>query len=174
MRVFGKHLSKWWLLLFVPVLVLAWPVLLIGFFAANNLAGAILGPPALWERTLNSPPQAELVGFYAESERHWDRPEMSGHATLELHGDGSMNVSDLPNDGITSTCLLSGSGRWSGPTSTGDLVKIDLVLVAKDAHGSCAPGSYSFLELVGHAKPYGFYWVLGDPDSGTGIWLKKQ
>lgn len=103
-----------------------------------------------------------------------DRSEMNNHAALELHEDGSMKVSGLPFESITSTCMLSGSGKWSGPTGGNDLVTIDLILIDKDAHGSCTPDSYSFLELVGHAKPYGLYWVLGDPDSGTGVWLKKQ
>jgi hypothetical protein len=174
MRVFGRRLSNWWLLLFIPLIVVASPLLLIAFFAANRLAGAIVGPPAIWNRTFHPPSREELVGSYVESERHWDRSEMSGHATLELDEDGSMNVNNLPYDDITSTCLLSGSGKWSGPIDGNDNVIINLILTAKDAQGSCAPNSYSFLELAGHAKPYGLYWVLGDPDSGTGIWLKKQ
>jgi len=30
------------------------------------------------------------------------------------------------------------------------------------------------LELAGHSQPYSLYLVIGDPDSGTGIWFKKR
>ena len=82
-----------------------------------------------------------------------------------------MEVESLPVDSITSSCILSGTGQWSGPDED---QKLDLIVTSNGPPGSCESGSYSFLELVGHSKPYGLYWVLGDPDSGTGIWLKKQ
>jgi hypothetical protein len=47
MRIRGKHISRWWLLLIAPALIVAFPALLMLFFMANNLAGAILGPPAI-------------------------------------------------------------------------------------------------------------------------------
>lgn len=170
MHIFGKRLSNWWLLLIVPVLIISSPLLLLGYFAANNLAGAIIGPPAIWNRTWHSPPRNDLVGEYVESERHWDHPSTNARATIELEADGSMSVSSLPDDNVTSTCILSGTGTWRGPD---DDQQIDLVLTSDGTAESCKSGSYSFLELVGHSKPYELYWVLGDPDSGTGIWLKK-
>ena len=106
-----------------------------------------------------------------ESERHWDQAKTGPDALLELHSDGSMKVSFLPDDSIGSSCVLSGTGTWSGPDGE---QKINLTVNSDGAQGSCESGSYSFLELVGHSKPYTLYWVLGDPDSGTGIWLKRQ
>lgn len=170
MRVFGKQFSYWWFLLIAPVLIISSPLLLILFFAANNFAGAILGPPAIWNRTWHSPPRKDLVGRYIESERHWDQPDTHSKATLELRADGSMNVSALPDDSVTSTCILSGTGTWQGPDED---QKLDLIYISDGSAGSCKSGSYSFLELAGHSEPYDLYWVLGDPDSGTGIWLKK-
>jgi len=171
MRVFGRNLSNWWLLLLVPLLVASFPVLLILFFAGNNLAGAIIGPPAIWNRTWQSPPRGDLVGRYLESERNWDRAKTGPDAALDLRSDGSMSVSFLPDDSITSSCVLSGTGKWTGPDED---QKIDLSVNSDGAPGSCESGSYSSLEIVGHSKPYTLYWVLGDPDSGTGIWLRRQ
>ena len=61
MRIMKRSISAWWLLFLVPVCILSLPVLLFLFFAANNLAGAIWGPPALWNRPWRSPaPAASL------------------------------------------------------------------------------------------------------------------
>jgi hypothetical protein len=171
MRVFGRQVSKWWLLLLLPILIVGSPVLLMLFFAGNHLAGAIVGPPAIWNRPIHTPSQDELVGRYVESERHWDRPKAGPNAALELRSDGTMAVSALPNDSITSTCILSGSGTWS----PGYDQRIDLFVTSDRSPGTCESGGYSsFLDIAGRSKPYSLYWVLGDPDSGTGVWLKRQ
>ncbi len=171
MQVFGRPISKWWLILLVPVLVVGAPMLLILFFAANNLARAIIGPPAIWNRPRHTPLREDLIGRYVESERHWDRAKTGPDAVLELKSDGTMRVRALPNDSITSTCTLSGSGRWTGPDENQHL---DLMVTSDNAPASCESGSYSFLEIAGRSKPYDLYWVLGDPDSGTGVWMRKQ
>ena len=171
MQIFGKRVSKWWLLLLVSFLLLSSPLLLILFFAGNNLAGAIIGPPAIWNHPWHSPPRQDLIGRYTESERHWDRPKGGSEAVLELRSDGSMHVSSLPVDGVTSSCVLSGAGRWTGPDED---QRLDLIVATDESHSSCESGTYSYLEVVGHSTPYGLYWVLGDPDSGTGIWFKRQ
>jgi hypothetical protein len=171
MQVFGRKFSNWWLLVLPPILLVCSPVLLILFFAANNFAGAIVGPPAIWNRTRHSPPREDLVGRYVESERHWDQPKIGPDATLDLKSDGSMNVRALPEELGTTSCTLSGAGKWSGPDED---QKLDLNVISDGSPGSCESGSYSFLELAGQSKPYSLYWVLGDPDSGTGIWLKMR
>jgi len=170
-RVFGKKFSNWWLALLVPVLIACLPLLLMGFFVANDLAGALIGPPAIWNRTFHSPPRSDLAGQYVETERRWDRSTSGPGAEFELRADGSMRVSGLPQDAITSTCTLSGSGSWTGPN---DDQQVDLIVDSDGSPGSCPSGAYQFLQLTGHSKPYGFYWVLGDPDSGTGIWFKRR
>jgi hypothetical protein len=171
MQVFGKQISKWWLLLLAPLSLVALPLLMILCFAVNNFAGAIVGPPAIWNRTRHTLEHNDLVGSYKETERRWDRPKNGSGAALDLHADGSMTVSNLPDDSITTSCLMSGKGTWSGPD--GD-EKLDLNLISDGAQGSCESGSYQLLELAGQSKPYSLYWVLGDPDSGTGIWLTTQ
>jgi hypothetical protein len=40
MRILGRSISAWWLLLLVPLCVLSLPVLVILFFAANNFAAS--------------------------------------------------------------------------------------------------------------------------------------
>lgn len=171
MQVFGKKISNWWLLGLSIILLVCSPVLLILFFAANSFAGAAIGPPVIWHRTWHSPPREDLVGRYRESERHWDQSKTGPEATLELRSDGSMSVRALPEEFRTTTCILSGTGKWNGPDED---QKLDLNLISDGSPGSCDSASYSLLELTGHSKPYGLYCVLGDPDSGTGIWLRKQ
>jgi hypothetical protein len=115
MQAFGKKFSKWSLLGLIPVVVLCMPMLLMGFFMANDFAGAVFGPPAIWNRPWQVPPRKDLAGVYMESERHLDDSSSSAAASLTLQADGSMTVANLPATFGTSTCTLSGEGSWKGP-----------------------------------------------------------
>jgi hypothetical protein len=137
---------------------------------ANNFAGAMFGPPAIWNRPWQTPPRKDLVGSYMESERHLDDSSPPAAASLTLQADGSMTVGNLPANFGTSTCTLSGTGSWKGPADDG----IRLTVVSDQHPGSCQSGSYAGLELAGHSRPYRLYWIVGDPDSGTGVWLRKR
>ena len=170
MQLFGRQLSNWWLLLIPPLLIGALPLLLMVFFIGNGLAGAIIGPPAIWNRTWHSPPRSEIEGKYSESGRHLDHPSELPAASLVLESDGSMTVANLPFEFGETSCTISGKGSWSGPD---DEQKIGLNVISDGAAGACRSDSYSFLELAGHSKPYKLYWIVGDPDSGTGIWFHK-
>lgn len=170
MRAFGKRFSNRWLLAIVPVALIALPILLMGFFMANDFAGAILGPPAIWSRPWKIPSRSDLVGSYIESRRHLDDKSSFTIARLTLNADGSMSVSNLPADFGTSTCTLSGSGSWKGPDDDGIGIRVTSDLRT----GSCQSGYYGGLELAGHSNPYRLYWIVGDPDSGTGVWFRKQ
>ena len=170
MRVFGKKLSNWWLLAIIPIAFVLLPVLLMGFFMANNFAGAMFGPPAVWNRPWNVPSRSDMVGSYVEYERHLDDKRASAIARLMLNADGSMSVSDLPADFGTSTCTLSGLGSWKGPDDDG----IGITITSDLKPGSCQSGFYGGLQLADHSNPYRLYWTVGDPDSGTGVWLRKQ
>jgi hypothetical protein len=170
MKALGKQLSNWWLLVLVPIGLIALPVLLMGFFMANNFAGAMFGPPAIWNRPWNVPPREDLVGHYLESERHLDERRPSAAASLTLQADGLMMVANLPADFGTSTCTLSGTGSWKAPDDDG----LRLTLISDQRPSSCPSGTYGGLELAGHSKPYRLYWIVGDPDSGTGVWFSKH
>ena len=141
-----------------------------GFFMANNFAGAMFGPPAIWNRPWQIPPREDLVGNYMESERHLDDSSPPAAASLTLQADGSMAVANLPANFGASNCTLSGTGSWKGPDDVG----IRLTVVSDLNPGSCQSGSYAGLELAGHSKPYHLYWIVGDPDSGTGVWFRKR
>ncbi len=171
MRAFGRGLSRWWLLVLVPVALLASPLPIILLFAGSHVAGAILGPLAIWSRTRHAPPRQDLVGTYRESKRSWARAGDGSHATLELRSDGTMRVDDLPNDNVTSVCKLSGAGAWSGPYTDRTIV---LHVVSARVPGACQSGADYGVQLIHQPQPYGLYWVLGDPDSGTGIWLTRK
>ena len=171
MRLFGRTISKWWLLLVIPLVVVGAPVLLPFFFIGNGLIGGLVGPPAIWNRSWHTASREDLIGRYVESERHWDRVKTGADSVLELRSDGTISVAALPDDSITSSCTLSGGGRWSSPDEWN---KFSLEVVSDNSPDSCPSGSYSLIEVVGRSKPYDLYWVLGDPDSGTGVWLKRQ
>lgn len=141
-----------------------------GLLMANEFAGAMFGPPAIWNRPWQTPPRKDLVGNYMESERHLDDSSPPATASLSLQADGSMTVGNLPANFGTSTCTLSGTGSWKVPDDDGILLP-----VVSDQHpGSCQSGLYASLELAGHSRPYRLYWIVGDPDSGTGVWLRKR
>jgi hypothetical protein len=174
MLVGGNRISAWWLLLLIPILPIGVPSLLILFFALNNFAGVIFGPPAIWSRTWNAPPSADLVGRYVESERHWDRDSPHAPAMLLLNNDSTTVVRNLPFEFGEMRCLLTGLGKWQQSGSGGDQ-RIWLVYTAsQEGANVCKSGSYDALELAGHSKPYSLYWILGDPDSGIGVWFKRE
>jgi hypothetical protein len=171
MQILGKRVSKWWLFVLLPLAVVASPLFLILFFAGNNLAGAILGPPAIWNRPFHTPLHLDLVGRYEESTRHRDQETKPTKGHLQLNSDNSMTVNGLPYDLGQGSCVMSGTGRWQGP---GPNNQIDLIYESDGSRGACLSDNYPYLEVVGHAKPYGLYWVIGDPDSGNGVWLKTK
>jgi hypothetical protein len=137
----------------------------------SHAIGGVLGPPAIWDRPTHTPRRTELVGSYYEFKRTGVREKGAAGAQIELRGDGSMHISALPTDDTTSTCNLSGDGKWGVPDGDNQLT---FSIKSDGAEDSCPSGSYSFAALTGHAAPYQIYWVLGDPDSGTGVWLKKR
>lgn len=168
MRVFGKQVSNLWLLLLLPIAVLVFPLMLPLIFVVSNLAGAIIGPPAIWNRPSHSPAESDLVGRYVETKRVWDGKDDHVKATLELRIDGTMIVRGLPDDRITNVCNLSGTWRVDDQV-------IDLNFISDGTPGAC--GSESMAgnpQIAGRSSPYKLYWVLGDPDSGTGLWLTRQ
>ncbi len=80
-----------------------------------------------------------------------------------------MNVHGLPMD-WPENCVLSGTGRWSGPTD----LQLRLILLSPAADNTCKLDDYPGIEVAGRSKPYRLYWVIGDPDSGTGVWLAHR
>ena len=156
----------------VPLLVSCVPLLLGGFFAANNLAGAILGPPAIWERPRNTPSYQDIVGEYQQTARRTDDDTRGNPASLTLLADGTMVVENLPYEFYPNTCTISGTGRWEGPH--GDNQQIYLIVTSKEGPGLCASGGYAGLEVTGRSKPYSLYWVIDDPDSGYGVRLSRR
>jgi hypothetical protein len=130
------------MLLAVPLVVLGAPMLLIGFFAANNFAGAILGPPAIWERPKNSVSRQDVVGEYVEISRNTTDQVPSKKATLALRADGTMVVEGLPYEFYPDTCTITGTGTWNGPDD--NELKIDLSLTSDGSSGVCPPGGINF------------------------------
>jgi hypothetical protein len=171
MQILRRRISNWWLLLIPPALLLASPALLKLFFMGNNLAGAVFGPPAIWNRPWHTPRRSDLPGRYLGPERHLDHESTLSSSSLTLNPDGSMIVAGLPAEFGEASCTLSGTGNWTGPDED---QKIDLILISKGSFGTCEAGLYSSLQLAGYFKPYSLYWIIGDPDSGIGIWLKRN
>lgn len=168
MQLLGRSISKWWLLLAIPI-VLFGPLSLL--IMGNAIAGMIFGPPAIWNRQIGTPSYEDLIGRYIESERRWDgATNNKGLAALDLNRDGSMRVDGLPVEFWPNTCNLSGSGRWN----KGGSDEITLTVVSRGMTGDCESGSYSYFAIARMWKPYDLYWIVGDPDSGTSVWLKKQ
>jgi hypothetical protein len=155
---------------------MASPVFLMLFFMGNNLAGALFGPPAIWNRPWNSPQRSDQFGTYQETDRNLERTiESKQPASITLLTDGSMIVSSLPSQSELTTCTLSAKGFWGGPyDGTIDIRFPPDKTVPDGGVATCDKTSYSSLQLTGRSKPYGLYMSVGDPDSGTGIWFKRK
>jgi hypothetical protein len=177
MKILGRHFSSYWLLLIIPVLAVSLPILLVAMFAASHVVGAIIGPPAIWNRPFASPRSSDLVGSYHETERHWQDGTDSGSASLTLNGDGTMVVTNLPESNGITKCILFASGTWR--IERDDDSQIDLTILKVDPMMTCKLeglpyGISGVLNVTGHSQPYSLYWTLGDPDSGEGIWFRRD
>jgi hypothetical protein len=176
MRVFGRDMSKWWLIAIATLFLMACPALLMLFFMGNNLAGALFGPPAIWNRPWNSPQRSDLFGSYKETDRNLERTiESKQPASITLLADGSVIVSSLPSQSELTTCTLSAKGFWGG--SYDGKINIRFLpdkTTSDGAVATCEKTSCWSLQLTGRSKPYGLYMSVGDPDSGTGIWFKRE
>jgi len=171
MRILRTEISRWWLLLLVPVLIACLPILGFALIVAGHVVGGIIGPPAIWQKTRTTPSPAALAGRYIETERQWQgHTKPSSKALLVLSEDGSLQVSGLPESDGSISCVLSGTGKWINYNGT----TIDLAIASDGRSGSCASGTYGSVALTRQSPPYKLHWVLGDPDSGEGIWLERQ
>jgi len=181
MKILKWHFSNWWLLLLATVLVISAPFLLLGFIVAGHIGGAVFGPPAIWNRPGRAIRSSDIAGSYHEAERQWQGGSPKIRASLQLSNDGTMTINNLPDsipgsDGETN-CLMSGSGRWG--VSGDDDSQVDLTIEKYGASATCKieglPYSISGVLLVaGRSKPFKLYWILGDPDSGEGVWLSRD
>ena len=174
MKIRGRQIANGWLLVLGGAILLVSPFLLMGFFLANDLAGAILGPPAIWNRAWHAPAGGDLAGSYHESERHWKGGSPSIRASLQLNSDGTMTMNNFPNSDGELNCVMSGSGSWKMDDS-----QVDLILEKYDNSSTCKIeglpyGIMGALAVAGHSKPYTLYRTLGDPDSGEGVWLRRD
>ena len=148
--------------------VLALPFL----FGFVHSIGSLFGPPAIWDRPSAVARVEDLAGRYDESSRNlypsYDGPK----AAVELNRDGTMLVSHLPYQQIDQGyCELSGTGYWSG-SSDGE--HLDLQLVTAEGPNVCPPKRYAALAIAGHKRPFALFWIVSDPDSGTGVWLASN
>jgi hypothetical protein len=170
MKILRWRLSNWWLLVLVPIAIISVPLLLFGLIVGGHVVGGIVGPPAIWNRPSKLPARADLAGSYRESKRHWQGHTATTPASLTLDSDGTMTVSNLPDSNGETDCILSGKGRWSGPDEHSGVV---LFLQQNDNSATCKTGGYGSFEIAGRSTPNTLYWVLGDPDSGEGVWLQR-
>jgi hypothetical protein len=118
-----------------------------------------------------------MVGSYHEVKRNWQDGTSGPRATLRLNDDGTMTVTNLPKSDGIENCMLSASGTWR--ISPDDDSGIDLTILKTNSSTTCnleglPYGIAGDFNIAGHRKPYSLYWILGDPDSGEGIWFKRD
>ncbi len=132
----------------------------------------MFGPPAVWDRPREMPLLDEIAGMYSERSRTLDRSFQGPKARVELNRDGTMRVRSLPYEQMTGTpCEISGTGTWYRSNDGEDF---DLHLVAPEGTGACPVGDYGGFAVAGRKPPFSLYWIVSDPDSGTGVWLASN
>jgi hypothetical protein len=177
MKILRWRLSNWWLLALVLIAIISVPLLLFGLIIGGHIVGGIVGPPAIWNRPLAQPSRTEIVGSYHEVERHWQDGLTGPPATMRFNEDGTMTLANLPQSDGIKNCMLSASGAWR-IAADGDS-EIDLTVLKTEGSTTCKLeglpyGISGILSIAGHWPPHSLYWVLGDPDSGEGIWFKRD
>lgn len=125
------------------------------------------------------PKDQDIVGTYVLD--RFDLPTgikvTESNVEVELHADGTFIAKNVPpwrTDDLSSTLsssLVSGTGKWE-----------------KASLGTLDPGGHSMwgiylrtpdnrfcpANFTGRKLPYGLIFVLGDPDSGDAILLKRK
>jgi hypothetical protein len=85
-----------------------------------------------------------------------------------------MTIDNFPDSDGELNCVMSESGRWKIDDS-----EVDLIFEKYDSSSTCKIeglpyGIMGALSVAGHSKPYRLYRTLGDPDTGEGVWLRRD
>lgn len=184
----GKRKRWLWLLLIpgIPAAILCVLLLPFALMAGSQMMGALIGPVNVWNSTSKVPAEADVEGQYQLS-----KPEVvnAGNSTVRIPGDSGfvlranheLEVHDLPKfDGFGSSsgCAYNGTGRWSlDPNPAGVVLSLNITTVLPAGTGdlpSCGPEYFGAFSVLGHSKPYRFWYVIGDPDSDQGLLYKLR
>lgn len=179
---------KWlWLLIpGIPVAVLCVFFLPLALIVAGHLGGALFGPVNVWKSTTRMPSDADIVGSYHYSESGSVNDEdphvtLQGDSGFTLGPNHELEVHNLPKlDGFgkASGCAFNGTGKWS-VSRAGDMLSLDMnltaVLPANPGNPpSCHAEYFGDFAILGKSRPYRFWYVTGDPDSGAGLLYKLR
>ena len=141
------------------------------YFMANDFAGGLFDPPAIWDRPWNAPQRSDLFGTYEEYKQSVGQKVGGSHAHISLNADGSASVDSLSSQDSSDTCTTSAEGSWSEYGEG----KVELMFAAAGRKEQYAVKDAFFeLEIAGRSKPYRLYMPVSDPDSGTGIWFRRE
>lgn len=129
--------------------------------------------------TTTEPAAKDIIGTYMLE--RYDLPSVTTikhtPVRLELHADSTFTATnippwelEIPDDGFFSS-LLSGTGRWEistlGMVDPGAKPIWGIYLRSKEH-------DFHPADFTGEGPPYGLIFILGDPDSGNAVILRKD
>jgi len=180
--------KRWlWLLLIpgVPAAVLLVLFLPFALIAGSQMMGAFFGPVNVWNSTSKMPAEADIQGHYQISESDSRNtvkdyglrvPADSGfmlgaNHVLEVH-----NLPKFDGFGKPAGCAYNGTGRWSLYKNPAE-IELDLnITTVSPTEGeslpSCPPEHFGAFAVLGHSKPYRFWYYVDDPDLDEGLTYK--
>ena len=179
-----KNKRRWfWLLLILAVpaaapLVFFLPLALI---VGSNMIGAFIGPVNFFNSASYIPADAEVQGTYQLSIKDSRNTEnadfkIPDDSEFTLGPNHQLEVHDLPSFtdfGKPAGCAYNGTGKWliSGAEDSVTL-SLNITKVAPEKPGhlpSCAPYYLGDFAVIGHSRPYRFWYYIDDPDLGEGL-----
>jgi hypothetical protein len=179
--------KRWlWLIPGIPAGILLLLLLPIALIAGGNVAGSFFGPVNVWNRTTQIPPDADVAGVYRYSEGgsvndpdfHVMVPDNSSFTLKPNHELVVHNLPKLDGFGKPTGCAYNGTGKWGiGGNGEGFSLNFDVTSALPANPGdlpSCTPEHFGAFDILGKSRPYRFWYVIGDPDTGEGILYKLR
>jgi hypothetical protein len=127
--------------------------------------------------------ETELIGTYKKAKSYGGTNSIKGLSDdtdiqIALKDDHTAIILGLPEfDGFGDQviCKLSGPARWasSGREIALHFDKFQPQIVSPQSPGARQCYDDVSIEITGRFSPYGLYITIGDPDTGTGIELRR-
>ncbi len=182
-----KNKRRWrWLILGIPAALVLVLFLLFALIVGSHLIGAFIGPVNFFNSASHIPADAEVQGTYQLSIKDSRNTENSDFKIPDDSGftlgpNHSLEVHDLPNFngfGKPAGCAYNGTGKWlifGSGSSIRLTLNVTTVLPAKQGHlPSCPPKNFGGFAILGHSRPYRFWYYTNDPDEGQGLLYKLR
>lgn len=182
-----RNKRRWlWLILGIPAALILVFFLPFALIVGSNMIGAFIGPVNFFNSASHIPADAEVQGTYQLSIKDSRNTENSDFKIPDDSGftlgpNHEFEVHDVPGfDGFGKPigCAYNGTGRWLiRGYNLSIMLDMNITKVFPPAPGhlpSCPPQYFGEFAVLGHSRPYRFWYYTDDPDEDQGLLYKLR